>query len=223
MRPNVTPRRGETIEVALSDEVLGLIFLSEEEVAQLSTTGVKADRDLSFLTREDIARALDASTVVTRGRILDVCQYLRAGHIIDAGTTMSDITKAVMFPAANVAFESGSVYAASTAAATVTPIDDAKQAPRVSVDKISAFCGAPLKWENWSVKTSSQLGQTHYEPLLVGPAPENDARLRKRDKELYYMLQYALFEGTANHIVESAKDSKSGHTVWAALETWYGR
>jgi hypothetical protein len=193
--------------------------LNAEEIEQLSRAGVRDDMDLSFLTRDDIAATLTGSTIVTRGRLYDIGQFLRAGNTFNATTTMSDVTKQLMFP---VAGTQPALVSPNASVVTTTAADDTKQAPRVSVDKISAFCGAPLKWENWSIKTSSQLGQTHYEPLLVGPPPESDPRLLKRDRELYYMLQHALFEGTANHIVESEKVYKSGHRVWSALEKWYG-
>jgi hypothetical protein len=193
--------------------------LSVDEVKQLAIAGVQLDSDLPFLTRDDVAATLTGSTLVARGRLFDICQYLRAGNTVHAETTMSDITKSLMSPVASVL---ATTVSPSTPIVMTTTSDDTKQAPRVSVDKISSFCGAPLKWENWSIKTSSQLGQTQYEPLLDGPPPTSDHGLLKRDKELYYMLQLALFEGTANHIVESEKESKSGSKVWMALEKWYG-
>ena len=98
----------------------------------------------SVVPSPPLTATVTVSNIVTRRRVYDIGQFLRARNMLSATTTirMSDITKQPMFPAAST---HATLISLSASKVTMTATNYTKQAPRVSVDKISAFCNASLK------------------------------------------------------------------------------
>jgi hypothetical protein len=111
-------------------------------------------------------------------KVIRVAEYLTRGHVITATTSMADVLR---------------IMTAPPAAPAVVPcaVDPTQNAPKVYVNALESFSGAPIDWEDWSVKTSATLGQTAYAMLLTSaPTPGNIIEVT-RDREFFNMLKAA--------------------------------
>jgi hypothetical protein len=188
-----------------------LMGLTTAEMTLLTGAGVGNDNDLTMLTRENIDTVLATSSLVVRGRVFKIAQYIESGAVVTTETTLETVNARISTNRSPTSVLPGSFFT-----------DSMRGAPKMHVDGLTEFIGTPVKWEDWNIGTSSTLGQTVYSTLLSTPAPAGDLQAKNRDRELYFMLKKALYQGSAYHIVEGQAETESGHLVWQDLLTWYG-
>jgi hypothetical protein len=197
----------------MSAFTVALAGMTPEQTATLNDNGILNDIDLGTLSQSDFDQLLPNATIVIRRRLYSIGQYATTGENIDATTTMLDILTKL-----NRNITPTSVAGPSTAFLA----DPSRGAPKMYVDGLTEFAGAPIKWEDWSIGTGATLGQTVYSSLL-STAPEEGSILAKtRDRELYFMFKKALYQGAAYHIVERTAATESGYQVWQDLHEWFG-
>jgi hypothetical protein len=140
--------------------------LTAEEIDLLSGADVRGDIDLLFLTREDIAATLTVSNIVTLGRVYNIGKFLRAGYSLSATTTMSDVTKQLMFPAASA---HAKLVCLSALTVTMTATDDTKWQREQEIEqyeKKTAF-RAVQSHDGWAGTTSHRSNRQHAIPTLL--------------------------------------------------------
>ena len=198
----------------MSTYTVALAGVTAEQLTQLTGNGILNDIDLGTLSQADFDVILPTATIVTRRRLFTIGQYVTSGETVNAATTMLDVLTKI-----NNRNTNPTSVAAPTAAFNADP---SRGAPKMYVDGLTDFGGAPIKWEDWSIGTGATLGQTVYSNLLSTAPGENDVLARTRDRELYFMFKKALYQGAAYHIVERTASSESGHQVWVDLNEWFG-
>ena len=198
----------------MSTFAAALAGVSQEQMTVLNASGIMNDVDLGTLSQSDFDQILPDSTIVTRRRLFAIGQYATSGETITAETTMLDILRQVNNR--NTSSPSVAAYPA------VSVPDPSRGAPKMYVDGLSEFGGAPIKWEDWSIGTGATLGQTVYSNLLSTAPEEDNVLARTRDRELYFMFKKALYQGAAYHIVERTAAAESGYQVWQDLHEWFG-
>lgn len=199
----------------MSTHTVALSGVTPEQVALLSASGITNDVDLGTLSQADFDDILPSATIVTRRRLFSIGQYATSGESITATTTMLEILTKLNTKSTNPT----NVTAPSTAAFFQDP---SRGAPKMYVDGLTDFGGAPIKWEDWYIGTGATLGQTVYSSLLSTAPIETDILQKTRDRELYFMFKKALYQGSAYHIVEQTAANESGHQVWKDLNEWFG-
>ena len=174
MSRRIPTRRMDPVIVTITE-------LSPDEVNLLSAGGVINSNDLMVLTEADIVALLPAATPLLRRKVVRITEYLQRGNTIDAGTTIQDIMTELTAPPA------------PPAGAPIYQPDPTRNAPKVYVNALEEFSGAPIDWEDWSVKTSATLGQTSYAGLLTTAPAVNNVIENTRDRELFHMLKSATY------------------------------
>ena len=190
-----------------------LAGVTGDQVTLLVNAGVLNDIDLGTLSQSDFDTLVPDASIVTRRRLFSIGQYVTTGEVLDAETTMLHILTKLK----NIT--SPTSVAAPPAAFFPDP---SRGAPKMYVDGLTDFGGAPIKWEDWSIGTGATLGQTVYSDLLSTAPAEGDLLAMTRDRELYFIFKKALFQGAAYHIVERTSAAESGHKVWKDLHEWFG-
>jgi hypothetical protein len=193
-----------------------LAGVTPNEVTLLQDAGILNDVDLGTLSVTDFDIILPNSTIVARRRLHSIGQFVSLGGTVSETTTMLDIITRINTPPP--------VVVQPTVNANQNAFSDqsSRGAPKIHVGGLTDFGGTPIKWEDWRVNAKATLGQTIYATLLSTAPDEGDQLAKTRDRELYFMFQKALYQGSANHIVESSANIESGNRVWADLNLWYG-
>ena len=199
----------------MSTFAVALAGLSPEQVTLLSGSGILNDVDLGTLSQSDFDEILPTATLVTRRRLFSIGQYVTSGETLTSATSMLEILTKI---------NNKNTSPTTVTAAHQVPFfqDPSRGAPKMYVDGLSDFGGAPIKWEDWHIGTGATLGQTVYSQLLSTAPVETDVLQKTRDRELYFMFKKALYQGSAYHIVEHTASRESGHQVWRDLNEWYG-
>jgi hypothetical protein len=198
----------------MSAFTVALAGMTPEEAAMLNDNGILNDVDLGTLSQSDFDQLLPNATIVVRRRLYSIGQYATAGENIDASTTMLDILTRLN--------KNTSPTMSAEGPPTAFFADPSRGAPKMYVDGLTEFAGAPIKWEDWSIGTGATLGQTVYSTLLSAAPVEGDILAKTRDRELYFMFKKALYQGAAYHIVERTAATESGYRVWQDLHEWFG-
>jgi len=191
-----------------------LASVTPNQVTLLQDAGILNDVDLGTLSMTDFDIILPESTIVTRRRLHSIGQFVSLGGIITEATTMLEVLNRINGPATGQANVNVNQNAFSD--------PSSRGAPKIHVGGLTEFGGTPIKWEDWRVNAKATLGQTIYATLLSTAPVEGDQLAKTRDRELYFMFQKALYQGSAYHIVESTANLESGNQVWADLNQWYG-
>lgn len=198
----------------MSTYAITLAGVTPEQLTMLTANGILNDVDLGTLSQSDFDELLPNATIVARRRLYSIGQYATSGETITSSTTMLDILTKI----------NNKSTSPTNVADAPTPFfaDPSRGAPKMYVDGLTDFGGAPIKWEDWSIGTGATLGQTVYSILLSSAPEENNVLAKTRDRELYFMFKKALYQGAAYHIVERTAATESGHQVWKALHEWFG-
>jgi hypothetical protein len=190
-----------------------LAGVTRDQMTLLVNAGVLNDVDLGTLTQSDFDTLLPEASIVTRRRLFSIGQFVTSGEVLDAETSMLDILTKL---------KNASSPTSTAAPAAAFFQDPSRGAPKMYVDGLTDFGGAPIKWEDWSIGTGATLGQTVYSDLLSSAPAEGNVLAKTRDRELYFMFKKALYQGAAYHIVKRTSTTESGHQVWRDLHEWFG-
>ena len=194
-----------------------LAGMTEEEIALAINTGVNSGSDLSTLCFADITAILPAASIVKRRKLEHISKYIARGQAVTRTTTMEEVVEFVNTPVERPRTPS----TGRTGTTTTGAVDPTRGAPRLSVNALTQFCGAPVKFEEWNIMTTATLGQTNYVKLIESPPVLGDVIAETRNTELYHMLVTALMKGSGFHVISKVKDN-NGHEAWTKIQDWYG-
>ena len=122
----------------MSTFTVALSGVTPEQVALLSASGISNDVDLGTLSQSDFDDILPGATIVTRRRLFSIGQFATSGESITATTTMLEILTRI---------NTKSTSSTNTTAVPTAPFfhDPSRGAPKIYVDGLTDFGGAPIK------------------------------------------------------------------------------
>ena len=90
---------------------------------------------------------------------------------------------------------------------------------KLEVQKIKAFSGNYMDWKLWKKQTKAAFGTTR----LTGILDDADyaAKHQAKNKIVLLLLQVAIAEGHASHLVDQFEGTLDGYLAWQALTEWY--
>ena len=112
-------------------------------------------------------------------------------------------------------------YTGRTGSTTTGAADPTRGSPRLSVNALSKFCSAPVKFEEWNIMTTATLGQTNYVKLMSFPSTSGVVIEETRNTELYHMLVISLMKGSEYHVISKIRNN-DGHEACTKIQDWYG-
>ena len=90
---------------------------------------------------------------------------------------------------------------------TPTSTDPIRGAPRLSVNRLSKFCGFPVKFEYWNIMTTATSGQTNYVNILDSQPTLGDSIAKINNTELCHILLTELMKGSGYHVISKVVDT----------------